>query len=165
MPTISNWTHVSWIERRPDESTSEKPCLMWFIRAGEDSNGPCLGKGKPYPGYPSCLGAAGCAWEDAVTLRESYRWAEGYIIPYPEEVLVDTMLHEAVHALYGAEHTNSGLMCNERKCYTGRVSVKGWEWPYRILRTLDHELYSLYGHPALKHGLTKAKAMSLVQVR
>ena len=68
-------------------------------------------------------------------------------------------LHEAMHALYAAEHTQSGIMCVEdgpkknvsRGCgAVGSYIAQPWFWPLRLHPTQE-AVYTLYGNPLL-HG-------------
>ena len=147
MPTIEDWTHVAWRERSEIPDT-----FLWF-------SDPAQG------GAPNCDNVIGfwaaCALEDAVTMKPTHRSG----IPYPDEMWYERALHEALHALFRAKHSEEGLMCINADCYRP-ISADGVRWSRGLrLRPLDHEVYALYGNPALRDGMTLAEVARIVQVR
>lgn len=60
-------------------------------------------------------------------------------------------LHEVVHALYGGEHSNEGLMSINANSHS--------------IRPVDHEIYTLYGNPLITNGMSKELVEQIVQVR
>ena len=89
-----------------------------------------------------------------------------------ESYIYEIALHEALHALWGAVHTstNKGLMCSPTSLLDGYStdenscgSTPEDEWLLR-LDSRDIAMYSLYGNPALKHGMGKAEVEAIVRV-
>ena len=105
------------------------------------------------------MSVAGCAVEGEATvvLHPSHGWGG----KYPDAILYETALHEAMHALYSAHHSQEGLMCIHRDCYRS-LTTDGWIWHQALrLRPLDHEVFTLYG--SLSHGMTKGLAEQIVK--
>ena len=163
MPAVSRWTQVKWTQYYPANYASEKPpCFRWTFGDWMMDDVPCAG----YTGLASvCFTEAACAITDAVLLYDAplaHPPLAGRPKPvYPREVLLETMLHEALHAIFEAEHSTQGIMCE--RCYSRTVERDGWIWPLRP--PLDDKVYSLYGNPAFTDGMTLDEVLSIVQVR
>ena len=144
MPTLEEWTQGAWEE----VGSAREGVLRWYA---EDY-------------YPSgCKGLsewAGCAdsGKDVVALSEFHKSGNHY----PAEQVWQTALHEAGHALwYTAHTTDEGLMCHGSQCaVTYRVKEHGLNWPLKI-RELDEQVYTLFSHPAIKHGMTPQQVAAL----
>ena len=139
MDTMSDWTGKAWGEVAWPAAGA---VLRWYPSAEA--------------GGPSCSGAvAGCALRDEITLHRS-AWG---LSDYPSEILYETALHEMGHALFGAIHSERGIMCIMDHCYRPLKS-EGLTWSRgQRLTALDHEVYTLYGH--LTYGMSFSKVVDL----
>ena len=99
MPAVETWTHHEWAE-----SEEQTEALQWY--EGDAYFGTWCGDKDDW---------AGCAvlGEDIIGLRRYATGPEGEQVIIPARVMYEIGLHEALHALYAAEHTQSGIMCVE----------------------------------------------------
>ena len=137
MPTLEEWTGGAWKE----VESGEDGVLRWY--AEDYYAGDCKGLAE----------WAGCAesGRDVIALSEFHKSGNRY----PAEYVWQTALHEASHALWYAAHTpGAGLMCHGSACgATYTVKEHGLNWPMKI-RELDGQVYTLFSHPEIKHGMT-----------
>ncbi|MDE2801990.1 MAG: hypothetical protein OXK21_03795, partial [Chloroflexota bacterium] len=105
-----------------------------------------------------------------IGLRRYAGGPEGEQVIIPARVMYEIGLHEALHALYAAEHTQSGIMCVEdgpsrqatRTCgAVGAYIAQPWFWPLR-LHPREEQVYTLYGNPLLENGMSKVTAALLI---
>ena len=156
MPALETWTHREWTE-----SGEQAGALQWY-------------EGEAYFGS-ECGGHdrwSGCAvlGGDVIGLRRYASGPEGEQVIIPARVMYEIGLHEALHALYGAIHTRSGIMCVEdapsrqaaRTCgAVGSYIQQPWFWPLR-LHPREEQVYALYGDPLLTDGMSKETAELLI---
>lgn len=151
MPTIEEWTHGAWVEVA--DYTGEK-ALRWeqegfFVEHG------CGG----FDAWAGCSRRVGSS-SAQVAIRKHHR--QGYVRPI--EDMRETGLHEVLHVLWDAEHANGGVMClagGGTDCEAGEVRVGNLRWPLKERRPLDMQVYTLYGHPAIRHGMTVDEVRAL----
>lgn len=148
MPELETWTHREWTE-----SGEHAGALRWY--EGDAHFGRWCGDDDDW---------AGCAvlGGDVIGLRRYAGGPDGEQVIIPARVMYEIGLHEAVHALYAAEHTQSGLMCAEdgpsreatRTCgAVGAYIAQPWFWPLR-LHPREEQVYTLYGNPILENGMS-----------
>ncbi len=85
---------------------------------------------------------------------------------FPGDMLYEDGLHEAMHTLYGAETTETGLMCHavKRYCYHSPLHDGIGIRKYALrLRPVDAEVFTLYG--LLPHGMSRDEAAGIIQIR
>ena len=156
MLELQKWTHREWTE-----SDERAGALQWY--EGNEYFGRWCGDTDDW---------AGCAvlGEDIIGLRRYSSGPEGEQVSIPAPVMNEIGLHEAMHALYAAEHTHSGLMCAEdgptrqatRTCgAVGAYVAQPWFWPLR-LHPREEQVYTLYGNPLLEDGMSKETAELLI---
>ena len=156
MPELETWTHHGWTES--DEKTG---ALQWY--EGDAYFGRWCGDEDRW---------SGCATvgRDIIGLRRYAGGPEGEQVVIPAPVMYEIGLHEALHALYGARHTGSGIMCAEdapsrratRACgAVGSYTAQPWFWPLR-LHPREEQVYTLYGNPVLENGMSKETAELLI---
>lgn len=83
---------------------------------------------------------------------------------YSPKELYETALHEAVHALWDAHHSDDGLMCSDDCTVTGTVRWGGFIRSLGM-RPLDAQVYALYGDPRLEHGMSRDDVAALIVTR
>lgn len=156
MPELQAWTHREWTE-----SGEQAGALQWY--EGDAYFGRWCGGDDDW---------AGCAvlGGDIIGLRRYAGGPEGEQVVIPAPVMYEIGLHEALHALYGARHTGSGIMCAEdapsrrptRACgAVGSYTAQPWFWPLR-LHPREEQVYTLYGNPVLENGMSKEAAELLI---
>ncbi len=150
MPTLAQWTNAEWRELKGPEPPGAD-ILRWYNNAPHDWGYEC-----------DAYRVAGCAIPgnaEIIVLYDS-TWNGK---PYPDEILYQIGLHEAVHALYHVEqHAQAGLMCVNPDCYR----PLGPRWPKALaMRPLDEEVYTVYGNPLLTHYMTRQRAELIIQTR
>lgn len=149
MPTLGEWTHSVPVE--VDFVGDAPHVLTWF----HDNR---------YSNAPNCYSGSGCAERgpsaNGIVVKES-----AYGVPFPDDILYDIGLHEALHVLFDADHSAEGPMCIKLDCYsplyTGGVH---WDRASR-LTPLHEEVYKVYGNPLLRHGMALARVGWIVRVR
>ena len=176
MPTLEAWTATTWSELYAQRPPGDQ-VLQWYATSAAtyaDGSGfychhdtvacaPNLeAKIIIHPGY------------DLIThINPDGTTQTTYAVVYPDEILRETALHEALHALYGARHiTGRGLMCVTDECYrNGRIvhayhaAMNKYVALVLTMQPRDELLYTLYGNPALTHGMSKAQAELIIQAR
>ena len=156
MPELQAWTHREWTE-----SDEQAGALQWY--EGDEYFGQWCGDQDDW---------AGCAvlGEDIIGLRRYASGSGGERVSIPAPVMYEIGLHEAMHALYAAGHTRTGLMCVEdgptrqatRTCgAVGAYTARPWFWPLR-LHPREEQVYTLYGNPLLTNGMSKETAALLI---
>ena len=159
MPELETWTHHEWTE-----SEEQAGALQWH--EGDSYFGRWCGDKDDW---------AGCAvlGGDVIGLRRYATGPEGEQVIIPARVMYEIGLHEALHALYAAEHTQSGIMCVEegpkrrvsRTCgAVGSYIAQPWFWPLR-LHPIQEQVYTLYGNPLLTDGMSRETVALLVAER
>lgn len=136
MPIIEQWTHRSWAEHTSEQPDSEDILLRWYDSIPETWSPLTQFRCHSYR-------AGGCATT-----------GEGAIVLNTPNVTIG--LHEAVHALYGAEHTSEDGLMFHNDDLTRQTP---------LLRPVDEEVYALYGSPLLTHGMNKEFVEQIVLVR
>lgn len=156
MPELETWTHHEWTE-----SEEQAGALQWH--EGDSYFGRRCGDKDDWTG---CAVLGG----DTIGLRRYSTGPEGEQVIIPARVMYEIGLHEALHALYAAEHTESGIMCVEdgpkkqvgRGCgAVGSLTAQPWFWPLR-LHPNQETVYMLYGNPLLTDGMSKEDAALLI---
>ena len=156
MPELETWTHHEWTE-----SEEQTNALQWY--EGDAYFGRWCGDKDDWAGCAILEG-------DIIGLRRYATSAEGEQVIIPARVMYEVGLHEALHALFAAEHTQSGIMCVEEgpkrrvdsSCgAVGSYTAQPWFWPLR-LHPIQEQVYTLYGNPLLEDSMTKDAAASLI---
>ena len=154
MPTLSDWTGRTWVEvaERPSEPFT---ALLWRhaepYRAGADNPDCAQGEQK----------WLGCAHhrDGSIEIRD----LTNYGARPPAVYLRETALHEALHILYQATHTVTGIMCIDRdapECGIRKVSSGGYRWALREADR-DADVYSLFAHLAIENGMSPQQVARL----
>ena len=159
MPALEVWTHHEWTE-----SEEQAEALQWY--EGNAYFGQWCGDTGQWSG---CAVIGG----DIIGLRRYASGPEGEQVIIPARVMYEIGLHEALHALYAAGHTATGLMCVEegpqrrvtRTCgAVGSHTSQPWFWPLRLHP--NHEaVYTLYGNPLLTNGMSVETVAQLIAER
>ena len=150
MPTLADWTHSNPVETI---DASSWKVLRWFSDVGQDGAPSCVTSDIAWSG---CADSSGNG--NAATVKAYLRG-----IQIPPDILYGVGLHEAMHALYGADHSTRGLMCHREECYVElREGRRTWSKARHLTRT-DHEVYTLYGHPAIREGMTREEVSLMVR--
>lgn len=123
MPVIEQWTHRPWAEVTGPEPVPGALLLRWYDHVPQHWDAP-----------------AATALECG-TLNSCAMPGLAQIVLRQDDVPLG--LHEALHALFYAEHTAEGLMSPDLGTYSLRHAP------------LEHEVYSLYGSPWLTHGMSR----------
>ncbi len=151
MPTVEEWTHGTWMEV---ENYYGETALRW---EPEDYFEHGCGNGSSL--WDGCSTRIGSSMA-IVTIRLHNRQT-GF--RKQAETMYEIGLHEVLHALWDAEHTDAGLMCiadagscKERELRAGNLLV-----PLKERRPLDAQVYMLYGRPAIKQGMTADEVRAL----
>ncbi len=146
MPLLAGWRRADW--READEHGPDM-LRWWSGRRNEDCR-VLIDHRSP-----------GCAKVDEVWLWPSHVQALGEV-HYPQDYLYEVALHEAIHALFLADHTDAGIMCApfDRCPEEGYVEHNGYRFAL-IMREIDEQVYALFGHPAIESRMTTQEVARL----
>ncbi len=140
MPIVGDWTHHAWAE----VSTPSEHVFNWVECIPSDY--------VDYGGIAIPGGDASLRNFESVSQREM-----------PAEIVCNNGLHEALHSLFYAVHSNQGLMCIEETCFDQVLTFESWDWRWRgPVTALEHAVYTMYGHPVLTDGMPKSEVESML---
>ena len=79
----------------------------------------------------------------------------------PTAVLREVIVHEVLHAVFGAFHTDGQSTMNNS--YTNaRITTNGFIWSFTRLVPQEVEIYKIYGNQDLVNGLSLLDVMEIV---
>ncbi len=156
MPTIGAWTHERWLETRmPQQST-----FNWVLSLPPPNLGSEWAYGKEEIG--------GLAYPGGDVMLSHRNEETGQEMP--EEIIYSNGLHEAVHALFFAVHSEQGLMCIQPSCLRENLQTRDefwttWNWKWRgPLSKTEHAVFAAYGQPMFRNGMTIGEVEDRLEV-
>ena len=153
MPRIEEWTGVRWVQVEDVSEEQFDTVLHWHLD-------------WPSSWRNNCDNAVGCAilGTPQVWMFDRIQSGTHAGVRYPDRLLYERGLHEALHALYGATHTKRGVLCagDDRECPSQSYRAGGWIWFSAITLEypLDFEVYTLYG--ALPHDMPLSEVKAIL---
>ena len=150
MPTLAAWTAREWREVQD----ADDGALQWHSTALRIRSWGWTGE---------CETACAVHGDLRIVVRPDT--GHPYFATFPDEMIYRTALHEALHALWYAEHSETGLMCSDGYCRDVEKlpSESGFEWWTAGFPDVLHEVYTLYA--ALPDGMDLNTVLRVVQGR
>lgn len=89
----------------------------------------------------------------AMAICDYHRFEQRGRMMRPTAVLQEVIIHEFLHAVFGAFHTNGQSTMNNSYS-NARITTNGFIWSLTRLVPQEVEVYKIYGHQNLVNGLS-----------